>query len=298
MKEKLVSAVLQRSASPEAVFWDTVKTMLANDHLRSRPWTRETVDRMNMEKSLAVYRDRFSNAGDFTFVFTGNFKLDEIKPLILTYIASLPDSGKRETVKDLGMSPAPGQLKKQVILGKDPKSMVMLVYHGGFSWTLQQVAVLKAITEIMNIRLTDAVRENSSGAYTIQAWDHPKRVPRQELTFNIFFGCEPGRVNELTTLVVREIELLAAKGITDQELAKVKEILAKEREVDLTDNSIWAELIKNYRIYSEPFDKITQLQEEYAKLTKTDIQTAVKKYLNDDNFKLLSLYPEGFKPGN
>ena len=43
--------------------------------------TPEMVDQMNLDKSLAFYKDRFSDASDFTFVFVGSFDLDTMKPL-------------------------------------------------------------------------------------------------------------------------------------------------------------------------------------------------------------------------
>ena len=44
--------------------------------------TPETVDQMNLDKSFAFYKDRFSDASDFTFVFVGSFDVDTMKPLV------------------------------------------------------------------------------------------------------------------------------------------------------------------------------------------------------------------------
>ena len=44
--------------------------------------TPEMVDQMNLDKSLAFYKDRFSDASDFTFVFVGSFDLATMKPLV------------------------------------------------------------------------------------------------------------------------------------------------------------------------------------------------------------------------
>ena len=45
---------------------------------------------MDLQKSLAFYKDRFADASDFTFVFAGSFDLAAIKPLVEQYLGSLP----------------------------------------------------------------------------------------------------------------------------------------------------------------------------------------------------------------
>ena len=52
--------------------------------------TPELVDQMNLDKSLAFYKDRFSDASDFTFVFVGSFDLAAMKPLVERYLGGLP----------------------------------------------------------------------------------------------------------------------------------------------------------------------------------------------------------------
>ena len=54
---------------------------------------------MNLEKSMAFYKDRFADASDFTFVFVGSFDLATIKPLVERYLASLPALHRKETAR-------------------------------------------------------------------------------------------------------------------------------------------------------------------------------------------------------
>ena len=60
--------VENRESSPMTIFWDTVRAAIAQDHFRARPWTEEVLEEMDLEASLEVYRERFADAGDFTFV--------------------------------------------------------------------------------------------------------------------------------------------------------------------------------------------------------------------------------------
>ena len=50
-----------------------------------------------------MYKDRFKDAGDFTFLFVGNITLDEAKPLIETYLGGLPTIHRTENFRDTKM---------------------------------------------------------------------------------------------------------------------------------------------------------------------------------------------------
>src|SRR5215471_2835140 len=77
-------------ASPDVVFNQTILAALSSNSPRLRPQTPATVDQWDLEKSLAFYKARFADASNFTFVFVGSFTPDAIRPLVETYVASLP----------------------------------------------------------------------------------------------------------------------------------------------------------------------------------------------------------------
>ena len=52
--------------------------------------TVDRVDALDRSKMVAFYRERFSNAADFTFFMVGAFKVDEVMPLLARYVGGLP----------------------------------------------------------------------------------------------------------------------------------------------------------------------------------------------------------------
>ena len=76
--------------SAEQVFQDSLQILLGSNHPRARPFTAAEIDRMDLGRSFDIYRDRFADAGDFTFVFVGNFTPEELRPLVEFYLATLP----------------------------------------------------------------------------------------------------------------------------------------------------------------------------------------------------------------
>ena len=116
---QLKAALANRQALPDAAFEDALNAALTQNHLRARPLTRELVAQMNLDKSLAFYKDRFADASDFTFVFVGSFDLPTIKPLVERYLGSLPALHRKEAGEDVGIRPPAGVVEKQVSKGSD-----------------------------------------------------------------------------------------------------------------------------------------------------------------------------------
>src|SRR5205085_1875945 len=86
-----------RSASPEAAFSDTLQVTMSQHSLREQPMSAATLDRIDPFKSFDFYKDRFSDASGFTFVFVGNFNADSIRPMIAKWLGALPSTGRKET---------------------------------------------------------------------------------------------------------------------------------------------------------------------------------------------------------
>src|SRR4029077_19567789 len=103
--DQLKVTLANQLAMPDTVFDEALAAALSQNHLRARPLTPATVTQMNLDKSLAFYKDRFADASDFTFVFVGSFDLATMKPLAERYLASLPALHRNEVPKDVGIRP-------------------------------------------------------------------------------------------------------------------------------------------------------------------------------------------------
>ena len=90
MNDQLKVTLANQAAIPDQVFDDALEAALTQNHLRAQPLTPARLSQMNLDKSLAFYKDRFADASDFTFVFVGSFDLATMKPLVERYLGSLP----------------------------------------------------------------------------------------------------------------------------------------------------------------------------------------------------------------
>ena len=140
-----MSAFLQnKGASPESIYQDSVLVTFSGHHPRYKPFTMETLKEMDLQKSIAFYKDRFADAGDFTFFFAGNFDLKTIRPLIETYLGGLPSSGRKETWKDVTFDYPANKVENVFHKGIEPKSQNTIIFSGDIAWSEDNVVLLNA----------------------------------------------------------------------------------------------------------------------------------------------------------
>ena len=240
---KVKTLVANREKSPEAAFNDTLSLTLAQYNPRRYPWTEKTVDKMNIAKSFAIYKDRFSDASDFTFLFIGNFEIEKIKPLIETYLGNLPSTRRQENYVDIGIRPPKGVIKKEVHKGIEQKSYVDVTFTGPFEWTQENSYLLKSMTSAVRIKLREVLREDKSGTYGIRVSSTGKHAPDEEYQIEISFGCDPTRVKELVKTLFTQLDSIRNFSLDETYIEKVKEMQIRDNEVQRKENDYWVKTL-------------------------------------------------------
>ncbi len=290
--ERLKSFLKNRNLSPEAAFQDTLEVTLTQYNTRNKPWTLETLDKMDINESLKIFKERFADASDFTFFFVGSFSPDSIKPFILTYIGGLPSTKRSENWKDLNIDPPSGVIEKAVFKGLEPKSRVNLTFAGEFDWNLDSRYKLTAMTDVLRIKLREVLREDKGGTYGVSVSANGQRIPDEEYKISITFGCSPDRVNELVSTAFNQIDSLKSHPVGSIYLTKVKEIQRREWETNLKENSFWLRTLTYYYLYGINLDEIKKYSERVEELSAEDILDSAKKYFNENNYVKIELFPE------
>lgn len=88
MVNQLQTYVANRLNDPGQVFSDAVEMKLYQDHPRHQPFDEKFINALDLEESFSIYKDRYADASDFTFLFVGSFNLKTIRPLVEKYLAS------------------------------------------------------------------------------------------------------------------------------------------------------------------------------------------------------------------
>ncbi len=277
--------------TPQRVFQDTVTVTLGANNPRRQPLKPEDLDQVSLDRALAIYQERFANAGDFMFFFIGNFNEGQLKPLIEKYLGGLPATGKPETFTDLGIRTPAGQISKTVYRGVDPKASVQLVYSGDLKWSTETTTQLDALAEVLEIKLIEKLREEESGVYGVGANAAYSKYPVPRYTFRINFGCAPENVEKLIARTQALINDLKEKGALPADIAKFKAETRRETEVQLKDNQFWLNYLQSQYYNGDDPDEILHEDEQLKKVTVESTKQAANQYFGPNQIRLV-LMPE------
>ncbi|HYU34004.1 MAG TPA: insulinase family protein [Thermoanaerobaculia bacterium] len=288
----LRSAVQNRLAEPEAVFADRMKEAMTQHHPRWQPITSEWIDKIDLDKAEQIYRDRFADAGDFTFILVGNVSPSKLKPLVLTWLGSLPSTGRNETWRDVGMRPPSEVVNVRVEKGIEPKSQVEIVFTGPAEYNRQGRHDLGALSTVLETRLREVLREDMGAVYGVSVNGDLSRRPWQSYQVGISFGCAPEKVDDLVKAVFAEISSIQANGVAEPYLNQVREAERRSRELNLTDNQFWLSALELY--YTEGLDPrdILHFDQLISTITSDRMRDTARRYLDTNRYALGVLSPE------
>ena len=283
---------------PEVKFSIESSKVLFQNNPRRLPPKPDDIAKIDADKALAFYKSRFADAADFTFVIVGDVDLAKLKPLVETYLASLPAKGRKEKEKDPGVRRVNGVVKKSWAFGSEPKARVQMMFHGNQKWTRDNDRDMYILGQALGMRLRETLREDLGGVYGVGAGGSLSRRPREERSFSIGFGCDPNRVDELTAATQKVIDDVKQNGVSAEYLDKLKAQFTRERETQLRSNGFWAGWLENaYRFGDDPTIVLDPTLMT-ARMTTENVKAAAKRYLAPRNFYQAVLMPSKDAKGN
>ncbi|MCB9041106.1 MAG: insulinase family protein [Lewinellaceae bacterium] len=281
-------------ANPYYYFADVKNQVKYQGHPRRQITDLASLQKIKLDEVQRTYRDRFANAGDFTFVFVGNFEPAALEPLLATYLGNLPSTGRQESWKDVGANLAEGYIDTTIVRGEAPKALVEMNYHGPFEYEGLQRYHFYSLLSALRIRLREAMREDKGGVYGVSVNGIALPFPEPRYRITLSFNSEPGRTQELIATAKEVIATLQTEGIDDETLQKVKETQRQGRIKGLKENGFWLGQISTRLKYGIGLEGIRmERYEPYVEgLSAEDIQNAAQRYLQEDDFIQVVLMPE------
>ena len=291
-QERMQDLFRHRGVRPESAFADTIRITLAQNHWRERPWSEALFGEMDLQAATDFYLDRFGDVSDFTFFFVGAFTPETLRPLVETYLGSLPAPGRKENWRDEGIMPPKGVVKKTVRRGFEPKSRIQLIFTGPFDWKREARYSFSALIGLLQIQLREKLREELGGTYSVNISGYSRRYPQPGYRITISFGCDPQRREELVEAVFIQIDSLRTHGVSDFYLVKIQSSQRRAYEVNIKNNRYWLEALRQYDFYSGDLSNILTYPDLIASLTAEKIREAARQYFNLENYIQVVLYPE------
>ncbi len=253
-----------------------------NDVRRFKVPTEEDWEATDYSLIIEKYKEAFANPGDFQLFFTGNIEEEVFLEYAKTYLASIPDNGRRDVAVDRGVRMPEGTHEKIYKKGVDPKSYVTINFEGDATFNRVDQFRLSCLADILTIKLIEILREEKGGVYGVGASGGLRVSPYPRYYFNIGFPCGPENAMDLKETALAELNKILKKGPTEKDLNKIKEEKRKSLKERLRTNSFWVGKMFGDAYTQGASYTVEELEQRIEDLSIKNIQKVGKKYLRND----------------
>ncbi len=276
------SSLENAELDPQTALVDTLRKVVYNNNymvVRTKP---EDIDKLDYDKMIQIYKERFANAGDFTFFFIGDIDIETAKPLFEKYIGSLPVKKGKETYKDVDLRVQDGTItnvfeKKQ----ETPNAVEMFMWHEHMDPSLKNILTLDYLKQILQMVYLETVREDEGGAYSVGVSSSFSEYPEKYAMIQVQLPTAPEKRAHMEEIVLKGIDNMVANGPKAEDVQKVKEYMNRSYQESVKNNGYWLSAIiskvtkdKNY---------VDGYQDCVNSITAKDVQDMAAKIFKSGN---------------
>ncbi len=240
LKSRIQSQLSQASYNPKMVYSDSIGSTLYQGNPMYRSLKPEEVEKLDGERVLQLYRQRIANAGDFTFSLVGAFNVDEVRPLIRQYLASLPDNGMRETY---GSGYRPAMASGMVdnffdVPMRNPKTSVYVSIMGDKRYSFDDEFMMDLVGDAVGTALLTLLRHEKHGTYDV-ASDGSLSIYHNRWMVNYEFETSTADRDSMLVYADYAVNAIFSYGVSEDLFNKMKENVSRQHESALQTNAFW-----------------------------------------------------------
>ena len=238
--ERTRNDLKNQELNPQTAFADSIVSVVYNNNVRAKRLKEADLDRINYDRLLEIYRERFANAGDFEFYLVGDVNADSVAPLLAKYLGALPTKGKKEKYKVIDQRMTKGERECYFTKEQDtPNSLNVFLYHAPMKETMRNNILVDMLQQAMTMLYTESVREDEGGAYSVPVGGYIIDYPEEIAQMQIILPTAPEKRLAMTSVVSDGIKKMMEQGPSEENLAKIKEYMLRSHQEDLKNNGYW-----------------------------------------------------------
>ncbi len=289
----LKTSLANKESDPRQAFSDSISLMLSNHHPRTVTLTLTSLEQLNQDKALKIFKERFALPADFTFVFTGNIDPEDaaVKKAVLTYLGGLKSKKKQENYVDNNIRKPKGMVDNIFARPMEiKKASNFILYSGDMPFNMDNAVTMTAIGSVLNMRYLESIREKEGGSYGVGVRGSLSNTPVDEAVVMMQFDTDPEKQERLMAIIHQEVDQIIAEGPRADDLQKVKENMLKKHAEDLRENPWWSRIIENY--YADNLDYVEDYVRAVKALDAATLQSTLKSLVGQENVLEVVMMPE------
>ena len=275
-KNRSKASLQNQELNPNVAFSDSIQATIYMHHPRAIQMKADMIDKIDYDKLMEMYKDRYKDASDFTFILVGNIDIAKDKVLIAEYLGALPATNRKETFRDTKMEMRKGVYKNEFIRQQEtPKASVLVLYNGDCKYNQKNDILMSMTSQILDLVYTEKVREDEGGTYGVYVGGNLNKYPKETAYLQIIFDTAPEKKDKLMKIIFAEAENLAKEGPSEANLNKVKEYMLKKHKENLKENGYWLGNIDEYVFTG------VNMMKDYETLVNSITAKEIQKFAND-----------------
>jgi zinc protease len=265
--------------NPQKIMSDSLQLILTSKNPRTKLMTPELLNEISLEQMEGIYKDRFADAGDFTYIIVGNIDEATAKAMAEKYIGSLTNLPRKENWIDRNVEGPKGKTVREIEIPLEvKKNTVNVIFDAKMEYTPEQNVIMSVFRDILSLRYTEEIREKEGGTYGVRVAASSAKYPKAEKSLTLMFDTDPEKAQKLKSIIYGEIDKIAANGPTAEDLDKAVKNLQKNREQSKLHNSYWLQALTGYYTNNINIAAPENYETILEKMTIPQVQKFVKTF--------------------
>ena len=290
----LKNQLANRDKNPKMTFSDSIQMMSTNHSERTVLMKTEALEQITLDKALAVYKARFANPADFTFILVGNINPNDpkVQELVCQWLGGLKTKKSREEVIDRHITVTPGIQKNYFTRSMETTTASNRIQYTSYDmpYTMANDLNMEIIGRILSTRYLESIREREGGSYGVGTYGYMTILPTPKAGLIIQFDTDPQKQARLMEIIHEEVQKIIAEGPLAKDLQKEKESMMKDFQEDLEQNSFWRSTLYQYYMYGT--NEVRDYKAVVEAITGKTVQSTLKQLVEAGNMFEVVMFPE------
>lgn len=275
-------AIANQELNPMTALSDTIASVIYNNNVRATRTKVADLDKMNYDRIIEIYKERFADANDFEFYLVGDLDADSVAPLLAQYLGALPVLKSSEKIKDIDLRIKKGEVKN--VFEKEmetPNSVTLFMYTAPIEMTMKNNLMVSMLEQSMDMLYTETVREDEGGAYGVPVNGAIQDYPEKVVSMQIQLPTSPDKRERMAQVVYAGVEQICNEGPKQEYLDKIKEYMHRSHAESLKKNGYWMNQIMNWTRFGRNY--VDGYDETVDSITVADLKELATKIFRSGN---------------
>lgn len=284
------------SENNNKIFGDTIELLNTDHSKRTFLLNKKNLGELKFEEASKIYRERLSNASDFTFVFVGNIAENDLQT-INKYLGNLNGDKIHEKYVDHKTGMAQGIVKQTLVREmKVPKTSIYVhLENRKVTITDKKQIMAYMLSQLLEKSYLEKIREDEGGSYSIHVGSSLSKSVTPRFSLEVSFDCNPEKDARMLQIVYEEFDKIAKQDVDAKTLSDIKQDLIKSNQQNIKANSYWINTIEDYLKSGEKFLPSIAYEHLIQSIKADDIRKYAAEVLPKSNRVEVIMQPSSVK---